>query len=189
MRKSQLTAFLLLLFIESYTFSQTQASSQEYDWRLSVSSGITKHLDKKLNIDITSMSYLEYSIGYFINPSHEIGIKIGRNDFLGGILGITSISWSGNDTTITYGIINGLYPEIWHGLYYRFNYMSWNLSLLAGAMSGFDHEYTAISIGREFKLSNIFFIEASLNYALKTNKYKWIYGKQLIISARISCML
>jgi hypothetical protein len=187
----RLNSFLILLFsFLNISFSQVPTSndrSSEFDWNLSVSGGITHNLDDRLYRHI-SLSYLEYGIGYLLNPNHEIGIKIGRNEFFStGPLGITELQFTNNDDTIViYGTIPGLYPNLWYGLYYRFNYQSWFGSILVGAISGFSFEYSNISIGKEFQLSDFFYLNAGLNYSIKTNRYSFIHAKQLILVGTFS---
>jgi hypothetical protein len=193
MRTLKLNSFLILSFsILNISFSQAPSSndkSPEFDWNLSVSGGITHNYDDRL-IDHTSLSYLEYGIGYLLNPTHEIGIKIGRNEFFSpGPLSVIGLQFTSTDTIAIYGSHPGLDPDIWYGLYYRFNYHSWFGSILAGATSGFLYEYSSISIGREIQLTNWFYLNAGLNYALKTHKYSSIRAKQLTLSASLSIKL
>ncbi len=174
---------LVIIFLfNGISYSQMNTSTEKsnsYNWNISITGGVTHNFDDGISQHI-SLSYLEYGAGYLLNDNHEIGIKIGHNEFFStGQLRIIALQYSNNDTIAIYGSIPELYKDIWYGAFYKFNYRSWYGSILLGATSGFDYEYTGISIGKDFEISKIFNLNVGLNYALKTNEYKRVYSKQL----------
>jgi len=196
-----LKTLVLLFSITVYAYCQTGSSlnkkKESYNWRLSVSGGISHHYNKNLDQygkgSATSLSYLEYGVGYFISPEHEIGIKIGRNDFVASPLALTGLNYTANDTIPIYETIYILESDVWYTLYYRFNYKTWYGLISIGTFKGFNFAYKSISLGKEFQLSNLFFINTGVNYAIRTGEnifdFKHIYEGQLTLSAGLSIKL
>ncbi len=179
--KAQLKTLIILIFLIISSISSQDSKLKEkkdFNWNLTAASGYTYNLDDEIYGE-TSLSYLEFGIGYNFNPSHEMGIKIGKNDFKGSTLGVTEIQYPGNDTIVIFGEIKNLYPEIWYSLYYRFNYKSWFAGVSLGGISSFAYEYSSFSLGKQFQILNLFYLDVGLNYAIKSANFKYVYSKQL----------
>lgn len=87
--KSAIAFAIVFCFVPVSVFGQTSLPSsgskieKVNHWSMTVTGGWTYHYDDRM-FDKTTLSYLEYNVGYLIGGNHEVGLKDWKERYAGG---------------------------------------------------------------------------------------------------------